>query len=564
LVGGVGNDLIQGGEGQDAMRGNDGADIFVIEKPQSIPDLILDLDIAEGDQIVIDPAGFNNTDQLTDFQFLGGYLYYKEEKLALIQNDGQTYNYFADLSEVVKLASTENLASLPMTETQTEIRSAGIPSTRSFGNEPETRKGKETPKNLLEEILQRGYIKVGVIPGRYGFSLEENGEWSGYGVDWAKGLSSALFGKPDQIEIIPSTSTSSNAVLATVANKEVDIVATNINPTMARDAGMDVDFAPTSIYDSRAVMVRKDSNIDSVSDLKGLTVGLTANSSGAQNFDDFMVSHEIDYVAKYFKTGEEMYAAYATGEVDAVPADRTTLISIMKTMPDTDNHLVLDEELSKEPIALVVPENESAWADLVRWVTYAPIQAEEFGINSQNIEEFKASKDPAIRRFLGVEGTLGETLGLSNPNFTEDVIKTVGNYGEIFERHFPDLKRNRNEIWTNEGLLYSPPFAGTVINDTPLEDNDNRDLLGEINKRGYVKIGVSGTSPGFSLNKDGEWSGIDVDLGRALAAAVFGNSSKIEFVTQSFREGFAKVANGETDVSAMGITQNLMRDAGMG
>ncbi|MGL6281214.1 MAG: transporter substrate-binding domain-containing protein, partial [Microcoleaceae cyanobacterium] len=558
LVGGAGNDVINGGDGQDAMRGDSGADLFVIEKPASIPDLILDFNPSEGDRLILDKTGFN-TDKLTaDFKFLGGYLYYKEEKIALLQKDGETYNYFADLSEILEFAETNTLASVPVTPTNTDI-----PTTRSF-IPPQTRSNTATGENMLEDILQRGYLKVGVIPGRAGFTLEKNGEWSGYGVDWARGLSVALFGNPDQVEFLASETTTFQEIIDKVAAKEVDIVSTNLNPYLTWDASLGVDFSPTTIYDARSLMVRQGEGIDTLSDLHGKKIALTSNTPGAQAFQDYMAKNNIEFQPVFFNTINETFEAYFNGLVDAIPAERTSLIGQVRQQSNLGEHLILDEELSKDPISLVLPENESAWADVVRWVVHAPVQAEEFGINSQNIEEFKTSNDPAIRRFLGLEGELGATLGLTNPTFAADVIKTVGNYGEMFDRHFSNLRRNRNEIWTNDGLLYSPPFAGAMNNPLPFVDNDQRDLLQDVLKRGTVKVGVSGVNPGFSLNKGEEWSGIDVDLGRALAAALFGDPEQIEFVKQdNLPTALVNVANGAVDLSAMGATQNLVRDAGM-
>lgn len=245
-------------------------------------------------------------------------------------------------------------------------------------------------------------------------------------------------------------------------------------------------------------------------------------------------------------------------------ADSSLLASVIPTLFEPANHKLLDEEISKEPQALVLPENESEWADVVRCATYAPVQAEEFGITSDNLQQVKAtSTDPAVRRFLGVEGNLGETLGLAN-NFVEKTIESVGNYKEIYQRAFPGLERNRNHLWTNEGLLYSPPFSGTMASNTELINNDESGLLAEILERGVVKVGITGNNLGFAQEIEGEWEGFDVDLGRALAASLFGDPNKVEFVIQSFSDGFPNVANGEVDVSAMGVSQNLVRDAGMG
>ncbi|MCX5981256.1 MAG: transporter substrate-binding domain-containing protein [Nostocales cyanobacterium LacPavin_0920_SED1_MAG_38_18] len=235
---------------------------------------------------------------------------------------------------------------------------------------------------------------------------------------------------------------------------------------------------------------------------------------------------------------------------------------------------ILDVEFSQEPISLVLPENESEWADVVRWVTYATIQAEEFGITSENIDQIiaentdtdtKNDASPAIRRFLGLQDELGKALGIRN-DFVVQIIKQVGNYGEIYDRHFSNLERDLNLLWTDDGLMYSPPFSG-VTQDIQLINNDQHNLLAKIQQRGVLKFGIpeSSTFPGFvEKNNDGTYQGFDIDLGRAIAVAVFGDASKIEFVSQQFNDGFANTANGKVDVSAGAYTQNLMRDAKLG
>ncbi|MEH2242888.1 transporter substrate-binding domain-containing protein [Nostoc sp.] len=235
-------------------------------------------------------------------------------------------------------------------------------------------------------------------------------------------------------------------------------------------------------------------------------------------------------------------------------------------MSDPKNNKILDTEISKEPLAVTIPENDSEWADVVKWVTYAPIQAEEFGITSKNLNEVIAhSTNPAINRFLGLEDNLGKELGL-NKDFVTNIIKQVGNYDEIYNRNFPGLERDRNHLWEDDGLLYSPPFAGTLPDKFTLTDNNNRNLFQEIKERGKVKLGVTGNFPGFAVqNADGKWQGFDIELGKAVAAAVFGDPNQLEVtVVQNFSQGFDDVANGAIDIFAAGITNNLVRDAARG
>jgi len=574
LVGGAGNNILIGGEGEDILNGGDDANYFVCNSPDEGSDIILNFDKTKGDKIIINSQGFGS-DNLDDFQFIGGNLYFQERAIAVIQNEGVSYNYFQDLGEIIEFVEGEEEITTPENPPSTATEPSELEAIAI-----ETRNNPGEPTNLLEEILDRGYLKVAALIGREGFSIEEGGEWEGYGIEWARAIAAGLFGDSDRVEFVPASG--SSEAFEKVSAKEVDFATSNLNLNLLRDASLGVDFAPISVYDTRAVIVRADSGvarpgkfsgsdvalaerqkIESVLDLEGKKVGLAANTTGKLDFETFMERHGIEYEPVVFATGREMFDAYDSGLVDTFPLDRTSLIHIKETFSDPDNHVILDEEMAKETIALALPENESEWADVVRWITYAPIQAEEFGINSSNIEQFKADSDPAIQRFLGVEGELGQTLGIP-PNFVENVIKTVGSYEQLYDRNFPGLKRNRNQTWQNGGLLYSPPFSGTLPSETELIDNDERGLLQEIRDRGVVRVGVTGNNPGFAQEIDGEWQGFDADLGRALAAALFGDPTKVEFVTQTFSEGFPNVANGEVDVSAMGVTENLVRDAGAG
>ncbi len=453
LLGGAGNDILIGGEGQDALNGGEGADRFVIALDSSI-DNILDFDPLEGDKMVIDGSSFN-TDNLEDFQFIGGYLYYQEQQIAAVQNDGKIYNTFSDLSQVLELVQDVATIEVPETAAPSPTSTAGL--TQSAQPQGRNAEPQSTPYNFLEEILQRGYIKVGVFPNLPGFSEQTNGQWQGYSIDWGRALASALFGDPSKVEFVPQDGT--NQTLENVANRQIDVATTNTTVLLYRDASLNIDYSPVHLYDTRAILVKADQKLDSVEDLNGLTIGVS-NAFGLENLQNFMQQRGTEFTGKIFENPEEMYAAYERGEIDAVTGDRSRLKSTIPTLDEPTNHRILDEEITQEPLAMVLPENESEWADVVRWVTYTPMQAEEYGITSTNVDQVIAnSTDPAIRRFLGLEGENGTALGVPN-DFVVNTIKNVGNYGEIYERHFSGLDRYRNNLWSNEGLIYSLPFSG--------------------------------------------------------------------------------------------------------
>ncbi|MGD1704754.1 transporter substrate-binding domain-containing protein [Dapis sp. BLCC M229] len=455
LLGEAGEDILIGGKGVDLLNGGEGADVFYFQAPNEGGDLIVDFDPTQGDKIQVSASGFN-TDSLEDFSILAGTLYYKQQELALLQNNGQTYNHFGNLADIIEIVSEpEQQTAATGTEVSVDME-LGVAQANSVENSQTT---------ILDEIIKRGNLKVATSADANEFDLE-----------FARTIAAALFGDTSKVNTVSNELSTS---LERVANGQADL-ASGITQTLGRDASQKIDFSPVYYYEEQ---------------------------------------------------------------------DGTT-----------------------NPIALALPENDSQWADVVRWVNYVPIQAEEFGISSENIDKIIAfntddnennDSAPEIRRFLGIEGELGASLGLPE-SFAVNVIKEVGNYSEIYERHYPEQQRNQNLLWSDGGLLYSPPFSGDEI-DISLNNNDNRNLLKRIKNRGVLKLGLPGNNPGFAVQtENGEYEGFDVDLGKAIAAALFEDPSKLEITEQSLPSAFGNTANGVVDVSAMGITHNLLRDATLG
>lgn len=550
LMGEGEEDILIGGQGVDLLNGGDGADVFYFNTPSDGNDLILDFDPDQGDKIQISRLGFN-TPSLEDFSFLAGELQFKDQNLALIQNNGQTYNYFADLAEIIEIVDAPTAAQPP--EIEAAIASTpsnpGVASLESIGNPKAT---------ILDEIIKRGQIKVATASGGTEFDLE-----------FVRTLAAALFGDANKIEQVNTTL---DRALKFVADGTVDISAQRSTHTLGRDATQNIDFSPLYFYDRGSILVRKDSGIQDVLDLKGRKIGFVAGGTSLESLQTLLKSQNVDFIPQPFATLEQAMAAYNQGKVDAISDDSALISARLQDLSQPENSEFLEVEVSKSPISLALPENDSQWADVVRWVNYVPIQAEEFGISSQNIDQILAANTdddpnndspPAIRRFLGLEDDLGASLGLPK-DFSVNIIKQVGNYGEIYQRHFPELDRDRNLLWNEGGLLYSPPFSGQSI-DSNLVDNNDRNVLEEVVDRGFLKLGLPRSNPGFAVQQpNGEFVGFDVDLGRAIAAALFGDPNQLEIDVQSFKESFANTANGVVDVSAMSITNNLVRDGSLG
>ncbi|NPA91007.1 MAG: amino acid ABC transporter substrate-binding protein [Chloroflexi bacterium] len=323
---------------------------------------------------------------------------------------------------------------------------------------------KEVPaaaaKSKLDVVMERGKLICGVNANLPGFGyLDQNGQYAGFDIDFCKALAAALFDDPSKVEYRPLTA---KERFTAVQTGEVDVLIRNTTWTLSRDTSVGMDFAPTTFYDGQGIMVRKADNIKSLEDLQGATICVSTGTTTELNLADQMRAHGIDYTPVVFETADATFGAYEEGRCDAVTTDKSGLVSRKSLLKNPEEHVILDVTLSKEPLSPAVLQGDSKWLDVVKWVVFATFQAEEFGITSQNVDDFKNSDNPGIRRFLGLEGDLGKGLGLTN-DFAYRVIKHVGNYAEIYDRNLGpntpfNLPRGPNSLWTDGGLLYSPPF----------------------------------------------------------------------------------------------------------
>lgn len=320
----------------------------------------------------------------------------------------------------------------------------------------------ENNNSRLNTVNNRKQLICGVSGQLPGFSfVDSSGEYSGLDVDICRAVAAALFDDPNAVEF---RQLNAKERFTAVQTGEVDLLSRNTTWTMSRDTSVGLDFAPVVFYDGQGMMVRKDSNIKSLADLKGKAICTQTGTTNEQNLADQMRKREITYKPVVFEDVNTTYATYQQGRCDAVTSDKSQLISRRSTLPNPENHIILEEALSQEPLTPAVADGDPKWGDTVRWVVNAVIKAEELGVTSANVEELKTStKDPETRRLLGIEGDLGQGIGLA-PDFGARIIKHVGNYGEIYERNLGaktklNLPRdNRNQPWTKGGLLYSPPF----------------------------------------------------------------------------------------------------------
>ena len=311
----------------------------------------------------------------------------------------------------------------------------------------------------LDTVKSRGQLICGVDGGIPGFSFVDAGEYSGLDVDVCKAVAAAVLGDPTAVEYRNLDSTERFEALK---GGEVDMLSRNTTWTVSRDTSVGMEFGPTTFYDGQGMMVRESSGITDLQGLAGRTVCVEAGTTTELNLTDQFRQLDIDATPQTFQSADAAYAAYEAGSCEGMTSDKSQLVARRSTLSNPDEHVLLEVTMSKEPLGPLTINNDSAWFDVVKWVTYALIQAEEFDLTADNIAEAANSDNPDIKRFVGAEGTLGEDMGLPN-DFVVQAVSAVGNYGEIFERNLGQgsqfqLDRGQNALYTDGGLMYSPPF----------------------------------------------------------------------------------------------------------
>ena len=314
--------------------------------------------------------------------------------------------------------------------------------------------------NTLRTVKNRGEVVCGVSQGLPGFSNPDNqGSWTGIDVDICRALAAAIFGNPKAVKY---TALSAKERITALQSGEVDLLARNTTWSMHRDTALGVDFAAVNYYDGQGFMVRKELGVRSAKELDGATLCTNQGTTTELNAADYFRANGMKYDMVAFEKADEAIAAYNTGRCDAYTTDHSALYAQRLKLTDPKAHMVLPEIISKEPLSPVVRQGDDVWADIVQWSHYATVAAEELGVTSKNIDRMKSSKNPSIRRLLGLDGTFGDNLGIRQ-DWAYQIVRHVGNYGEIFERNVGvntplGIKRGLNALWTKGGLQYAPPI----------------------------------------------------------------------------------------------------------
>ena len=314
----------------------------------------------------------------------------------------------------------------------------------------------------LDDVKAKGFVQCGVNTSLPGFGApNDKGEWSGFDVDYCRAVAAAIFGDATKVKYTPTTAKERFTALQ---SGEVDLLARNTTWTISRDTSLGFNFRPVNYYDGQGFMVKKGLNVKSALELSGASVCVQSGTTTELNLADYFKANKMDYNPVVFEKLEEVNAAYDAGRCDAYTTDQSGLYAIRLTLTAPDDHVILPEIISKEPLGPAVRQGDDQWFDIVSWVHYALLGAEEFGITQANVEEMKASENPDIKRFLGMEAEskLGTDLGLDN-DWAVKIIKAVGNYGEIFDRNIGEgsplkIARGLNAQWTKGGLQYAPPI----------------------------------------------------------------------------------------------------------
>jgi general L-amino acid transport system substrate-binding protein len=314
----------------------------------------------------------------------------------------------------------------------------------------------------LDDVRARGHLQCGINTGLAGFAFtDDQGNWRGFDVALCKGVAAAVFGDASKVKY---TNLTGKTRFEALKAGEIDILSRNTTWTYSRDVDLKLTFLGVSFYDGQGFMVPASLGVSSATELDGASVCIQTGTTTELNLADYFRRNDMKYEPVPIESNEEARQNYLSGRCDVYTTDRSGLAATRAALDNPDDHVVLPEIVSKEPLGPLVRHGDDEWGDVVRWVLDVLIIAEEKGISSDNVAEMagQMSKDAEINRMLGTEGEYGAMLGLS-ADWVVNVISSVGNYGQVFERYLGvktdiGLERGVNALWTDGGLLYAPPY----------------------------------------------------------------------------------------------------------
>jgi general L-amino acid transport system substrate-binding protein len=311
----------------------------------------------------------------------------------------------------------------------------------------------------LKTVKERGTLNCGVSQGLLGFSsMDDKNAWTGFDVDICRAVAAAIFGNATKVTFMPFDAASRFAALQ---SNKIDVLSRNSTWTMSRESSLGLMFAGVAYYDGQGFLLHRDAGIDTALQLGGKTVCTQTGTTTELNLADYFRAKDMALKVLAFGTAEESLKAYDDRKCDVLTSDVSQLYAERLKLSAPDSHIILPEVISKEPLGPAVRQGDDQWFNLVKWTLYALINAEELGIKSADVDEAVKSQNPDIQRLFGAEGEFGEQLGLTK-DWAARAVRSVGNYGEIFERNVGtqsrlSIPRGLNALWTQGGIQYAPP-----------------------------------------------------------------------------------------------------------
>jgi general L-amino acid transport system substrate-binding protein len=312
----------------------------------------------------------------------------------------------------------------------------------------------------LNKVKQRGMLNCGANVSLAGFGIPDaQGNWTGLDVEYCRAIAAAIFNDPTKVKFVPLTAKDRFTALQ---SGDVDVLVRNTTWTLSRDTSLGLNFTGVNYFDGQGFLIRKSLKVNSALELNDAAVCVQQGTTTELNLADYFRANKMKLKTVTFGSADETIKAYDAGRCDAFTTDASGLYAERLKLAKSDEHIVLPEIISKEPLGPSTRHGDDQWFDIVKWTHYAMLNAEEFGITKANVNDMLKSENPEIKRLLGVEGNFGEQLGLTK-DWIVRIVKHVGNYGESFERNVGQgsplkIARGLNGLWSKGGLQYAPPI----------------------------------------------------------------------------------------------------------
>jgi len=312
----------------------------------------------------------------------------------------------------------------------------------------------------LDAVRDRGKLICGINPDLPGFAArDQEGTWRGFDIDFCRAVAAAIFNDADKVEF---RAVSNADWLTALKNGDIDLLSRNTTWTMARETGLGINFAAVTYYDGQGFLVRSNLKMESALELGGKSICVQTGTTTETNLADYFRSHKLTYQVNAFPSADEALAAYNEGRCDAFTTDTSALFAERLKLAKPDEHVILPDIISKEPLSPAVRQGDDRWFKIVQWTHFVMLNAEELGVTSKTIDQAMTSENPEVRRLVGLDGSAGTEIGLTS-DWAARIIRLVGNYDEVFERNVGigsklGIPRGINQLWTHGGIQYAPPI----------------------------------------------------------------------------------------------------------